>query len=166
MTYLFVMLNGQTWHIDVLTGHFVIIIILRIIFHNSIRKNIHLSGEWALEILKLHLKKKYKVTFITKIKKEGNMSTIVNYVCSMMIICLFQFTVATNFERKQISFSFFMKEYWPCVTDDDCPSDLCKKVDQIPKCVGGLCKCFPIRFGQWERWKILCACMILHLVLC
>lgn len=79
------------------------------------------------------------------------MSTIVIYVCSMMIICLFQFTVATNFERKQISFSFFMKEYWPCVTDDDCPGDLCKKIYQIPKCVGGLCKCFSAWFRQWEK---------------
>jgi len=157
--YLFVMLKGQTWHIDVLMGHFVIIIILRRIFNNSIRKNNYLSGERALKIIKLLFKKNYKVTFTTKIKKEGNMSTIVNYVCSIIIIYLFQFMVATNFERKQISFSFFLTEYWPCVSDDDCPNDLCKK-GQIPKCVAGLCKCIPARFGPWQRWKILCARMI------
>ena len=36
------------------------------------------------------------------------MSTIVNFVCSI-IIYLFQFTVETNFERKQISFYFLIE---------------------------------------------------------
>jgi len=86
------------------------------------------------------------------------MSTIVNFVCSIfflkefffvcsMIIYLFQFTVATNFERKQISFSFFITEYYPCVIDDHCPREMCLPL-QIPRCVAGLCKCFSRR---WER---------------
>ena len=143
MTYLFVMLNGQTWHIDVLTDHFVIIIILRRIFYNSLRKNNYLSGERALEIIKLLFKKIIKLHLLKK--KEGHMSTIVNFFCS--IICLFQFTVATNFERKQISFSFFVKEYYPCVIDDHCPREMCLPL-QIPRCVAGLCKCFSLRWGR------------------
>jgi len=78
------------------------------------------------------------------------MSTIVNFICSM-IIFLYQFMAATTFERKQIPFAFFVKEIYPCITDYDCPSDLCKASDDMPKCVAGLCKCVVTRFGQWER---------------
>ena len=70
MTYLFVMLNGQTWHIDVLTDHFVIIIILRRIFYNSLRKNNYLSGERALEIIKLLFKKIIKLHLLKKKKRD------------------------------------------------------------------------------------------------
>jgi len=105
--------------------------------------------------------KNYKVTFITKRMREACLQLSI-FVCCM-IIFLSQFMVGTNFERKQISFYFFITDYYPCFVNDHCPRDMCK-VYQIPKCVAGLCRCIPLRCGRWVRWKILCARMILHLV--
>ncbi|RHN66175.1 putative Late nodulin [Medicago truncatula] len=77
------------------------------------------------------------------------MTTIVNFVCGM-IIFLSEFMVATNFKRKQIPFYFFIREFYPCFIDGNCPRNMCK-VYQIPKCVGGLCRCIPLRCGRWEK---------------
>ncbi|AES69391.2 Nodule Cysteine-Rich (NCR) secreted peptide [Medicago truncatula] len=53
------------------------------------------------------------------------MTTIVNFVCGM-IIFLSEFMVATNFKRKQIPFYFFIREFYPCFIDGNCPRNMCK----------------------------------------